>query len=422
MAGALMRRLAWLGLSWATCLALASCNGEQQAAAPVPKPGVKVATVLQRDVPVHVECIGETRGNTEVEIRARVEGFVESVDFKEGTLVEKGQLLYTIDARPFEASLAQAKAAVAEAEAQLARTHQDVVRYEPLVKKNAISREEYETAVALEKAASAAVDASKAVADRAQIDLNYTKVTAPEDGLVGKTEAYVGTLVGRGSSTLLTHISRIDPIHVRFTFSEKDYLEYARKRGSGTKEKEGPKTPFELILADGTVHAETGELVFVDRTVDPRTGTILAEASFPNPGLLVRPGQYARVRAETEVKKGAILVPQGAVQEVQGVYNVLVLGAEDKVEQRLVQPGQRVDPLWVVDSGLKSGEKIVVEGLQKVRPGVQVEPKTVQLVVKVVKEEGADGAAAPAEGAKAPKAGEKGHEPAQGEAAEKKKH
>ncbi len=362
---------------------LGACSAKPPEAPP-PPPGVKVAVVLQRDVPVHVEAIGETRGNTEIEIRARVEGFIESVDFQEGTLVQKGQLLYSIDARPFEADLAQAQASVAEAEAELARTHQDVVRYEPLVAKNAIAREEYETAVALEKAAGAALEASKALADRARIDLSYTKVIAPEDGLVGKTEVYAGTLVGRGQSTLLTRISRIDPIHVRFTFSEKDYLEYARKKGSGTAQHEGDGLPFELLLADGTVHPQPGRPVFVDRTVDPRTGTILVEASFPNPDHIVRPGQYARVRVVTEVKPGALLVPQGCVQELQGVYSVMVVSPENKVEQRLVQPGRRMRSLWLIDSGLKSGEHVVVEGLQKIRPGIQVEPQTV-----LIEEEGA---------------------------------
>ena len=387
-----------------SCIALlavlAGCPKKEEQAPPPPPPEVKVANVLQRDVPVHVAAIGETRGNTETEIRARVEGFIESVDFKEGTLVEKGQLLYKIDPKPFEASLAQAKAAAAEAEAQLARTHQDVVRYEPLVAKNAISREEYETAVALEKAASAAVDASKAVTERAEIDLSYTKVVAPDAGLIGKTEVYVGTLVGRGQSTLLTRISRIDPIHVRFTFPERDYLEYARKKADGSKPADDSHVKFELVLADGTVHPQAGTLVFVDRTVDARTGTILAEASFPNPGLIVRPGQYARVRAQTEIKPGAILVPQGAVQELQGVYSVLVV-REKKVEQRLVQPGIRLGSLWVIDSGLKPGEQIVVEGLQKIRPGVEVAPKVV-----TIEETGADAAkkAAPEDAAKAPDA------------------
>jgi membrane fusion protein (multidrug efflux system) len=357
---------------------LAGCP-EEAAPPPPPPVDVKVAEVLVRDVPVVIAAIGETRGNTEIEIRARVEGFIESVDYEEGSLVEKGQLLYTIDSQPFEEALAQAKAGQAEAEAQLARARQDVARYEPLVAKNAISREEYETAVALEKAAAAAVEAQEAVARRAEIDLSYTKVVAPEAGLAGRTEVYAGTLVGRGLSTLLTRISRMDPIHVRFSLAEREYLEFARKAGSGVGDgkKEGP--PFELVLDDGSVHPEKGKLVFLDRNVDPTTGTIMIEAAFPNPNLIVRPGQYARVRAEVEQRKGAVLVPQRAIQEVQGVFSVLALGQDDTLEQRLITPSERMGGLWVVTSGLKAGDKIVVEGLQKVRPGAKVKPQIVPI-------------------------------------------
>ena len=357
---------------------LVGCGKKE--APPPPPPEVKAATVLQKDVPIYVEAIGQTRGSTEIEVRARVEGFLQSVDFKEGNPVRKGQLLYTIDPQPFEAALAQAKGTLAEAEAQLARARQDVVRYEPLVAKNAISRQEYETAVAVQRAAEAAVDASKAAAERAKIDLGYTKVLAPENGLAGKTEVYPGTLVGRGQSTLLTHISQIGTIHVRFTIPERDYLFYARRREQrGVKVGAQEGLPFELVLADGSSHPEKGQLVFVDRNVDPQTGTILMEAAFPNPGGIVRPGQYARVRAAVDMKAGAILVPQRAVSELQGIYNVAVVGGDDTVEIRMVTPAQRIGTLWVVDAGLKAGERVVVEGLQKVRPGVKVKAEMVKI-------------------------------------------
>jgi membrane fusion protein (multidrug efflux system) len=339
---------------------------------------VKVAQVLQRDVPLFIEVIGETRGNTETEIRARVEGFIESVEFKQGSLVKKGDLLYTLDRRPFEAALAQAKASHAVAEAERARAHQDVARYEPLVSKNAVSREQYETAVAVEKAAVAAVEAAKALVDRAEIDLSYTKVLAPEDGLIGKTEVYTGTLVGRGQSTLLARISRIDPIHARITVPERSYLELSRRRGPA-HEADKSQAKFELLLADGSVHPHPGAFVFVDRNVDPRTGTILIEVAFPNPEQLVRPGQYARVRVQTDVAKDAILVPQRAVQELQGVYSVTVVGADGRIQIRQVKPAERVGPLWRIAIGLKSDERIVVEGLQRARPGLAVNAITVEL-------------------------------------------
>jgi membrane fusion protein (multidrug efflux system) len=390
-----MKRALILALSGLVATVLTGCGKKE--APPPPPTEVKVATVLQKDVPIYVEAIGQTRGSTEIEVRARVEGFIQTIDFKEGNPVHKGQLLYTIDSQPFEASLAQAKGNLAEAQAQLARATQDVVRYEPLVAKNAISRQDYETAVVVKRAAEAAVDAAKAATQRAEIDLGYTRVVAPENGLAGKTEVYPGTLVGRGQSTLLTHISQIGTIHVRVTIPERDYLYYARQREDRGTSDRTPPPPFELVLADGTVHPEKGQLVFVDRNVDPATGTILMEAAFRNPGGIVRPGQYARVRVAVDLKKGAILVPQRAVSELQGIYNVAVVGGDDTVEIRMVQTGQRIGNLWVVDSGLKSGERIVVEGLQKVRPGMKVSPQVVKI------EEGP--AAAPAGAAPGAEAG-----------------
>jgi len=372
-----MKRALIPALCGLLAIATASC-GKKEAPAPQP-PDVKVASVLQKDVPIYVEAIGQTRGSTEIEVRARVEGFIQTIDFKEGNPVRKGQLLYTIDPSQYQAALAQAKGTLAEAEAQLARARQDVVRYEPLVAKNAISRQEYETAVVVQRAAEASVEAAKAAAERAQIDLGYTNVVAPENGLAGKTEVYPGTLVGRGQSTLLTHISQIATIHVRFTIPERDYLYFARRRQEAGKADQAPQLPFELVLADGSVHPEKGRLVFVDRNVDPTTGTILMEAAFPNPGGIVRPGQYARVRAAVDLKKGAILVPQRAVSELQGIYNVAVVGGDDSVEIRMVTPAQRIGNLWVMDAGLKAGERVVVEGLQKVRPGVKVKAEAVTI-------------------------------------------
>jgi membrane fusion protein (multidrug efflux system) len=334
--------------------------------------------VLVRDVPIYLEAIGETRGNTEIEIRARVEGFVEDVDFAEGTIIRKGELLYTIDPRPFEASVAKARANLAEAEAELARARQDVARYEPLVAKNAISRQEYETAVAVERAQASVVDAARAALESAELDLSYTRVTAPETGLVGKTEVYPGTLVGRGQSTLLTRISKIDPIHVRFTIPEAGYLRYAR-RNEERRSSSGTELPIELILADGAPHPYPGHFVFIDRSIDPQTGTIMLEASFPNPGGIVRPGQYARVRAAVDLKKDAVLVPQRAVLEMQGTYRVAVVKPDNTIDLRMVQMGERVGPLWVVEEGLADGDRIVVEGLQKLRPGVQVDPQPTEI-------------------------------------------
>jgi len=377
---------------------LAAACAKKEAPPPAP-PKVSVAPVIQRDVPVFVEAIGQTRGSTEIEVRARVEGYLESVDFKEGSYVKKGQLLYTIDPRPLQASVAQAKGVQAQAEAQLARAKQDVMRYEPLVAKNAISRQEYETAVQVQRAAEASVEAARAGTQHADIDLSYTRVEAPAAGVIGRTEVYPGTLVGRGQSTLLTHISQVDTIHVRVSVPERDFIEMNRRgeerRRAGVTAASGR---FELVLSDGSTHPEKGDLVFVDRAVDAQTGTMLVEVAFPNPGGVVRPGQYARVRVAIDEKKGALLVPQRAVSELQGIYNVAVVKPDDTVDLRMVKPAERIGNLWVIDQGLQAGDRIVVEGVQKVRAGLKVTP--VAAAASEAVPEPSAAAAAPAAGEK----------------------
>jgi membrane fusion protein (multidrug efflux system) len=365
---------------------LVACKKAEKSTAPPPPPAVKVAEVVARDVPIIVEAIGQTRGNEEIEISARVEGFLETKNFEEGSFVKKGQLLYTIDSRPFQANLAQAKANVGTAQSELVRSQQDVKRYEPLVAKNAVSVQDLETAKADEKSRESAVASAKASADRAMIDLGYTRVVAPADGLIGTTEAFPGTLVGRGQNTLLTRLSKIDPIKVRFSIAERDYLYFARRKEARAMAAPGSAKPadvdqgkleFEMLLADGSVHPHKGTLVFVDRNVDAKTGTIRLEASFPNPGNIIRPGQYAKVRAAVSVKRGAVLVQQGSLMELQGINSVAVVKADDTIEMRVVKPAERIGALVIVDSGVKPGEKIVVEGMQKVRAGAKVVPQVV---------------------------------------------
>lgn len=366
---------------WAATLIVATailgCNesSEQVVTGPPPAVPVKTAPVIQRDVPDMIENIGQTRGSVEVEIRARVDGYLDSVKFEEGRPVKKGDLLYEIDPKPFIAAVNRAKGVLASAQADLAKAKQDVARYKPLVEQNAISREEYETSVALEQAALARVDATKAMLETAELDLSYTKISAPIDALVGKTEVKVGALIGRGQSTLLTTLSNNDPINCRFAVSERDYLTLARNL------KEGGKRPldFEMVLSDGSVHPQKGKFVFIDRLIDPTTGTILVEVTFPNPDKVLRPGQFARVRVPIGERKGAILVPQRAVSELQATYSVGVVGADNKVEMRSIKVGPRLGGLWVVENGLKAGDRIIVEGLMKVRNGSTVVPTAVEL-------------------------------------------
>jgi membrane fusion protein (multidrug efflux system) len=341
-------------------------------------PEVYVADVVQRDVPVYTELVGQTKGSQDVEIRARVEGYLESVNFTEGTYVTKGTLLYQIDPKPFEASLAAAKANLATAQARLDKTNNDVARYRPLVAEQAVSRQELDNALSAQEAARAQVDAAKAAVEQAALDLGYTRITSPLDGLAGTTQVKAGNLVGRGESTLLTTVSAMDPILFRAGISEAEYLRIARRvleKGERQAERETPT--IELLLADGTVFPHKGRIDSIERAVDPTTGTLAVQFKFPNPDHLLRPGQYGRARFVVQTKKGALLVPQRAVQELQNLYSVAVVGADNKVAFRNVKVGPRVDSLWVIDEGLKPGEKVIVEGLQKVREGATVSPKPV---------------------------------------------
>lgn len=356
-------------------MALAGCA--EQAPPPPPPPEVYVAEAIQQDVPVYTELVGQTRGQQDVEIRARVEGYLDTVAFKEGSFVRRGTLLYQIDPKPFEADVAAARAHLATMQAMLEKANNDVERYRPLVEKQAVSRQELDNALSARDAATARVDAAKAALDNALLDLGYTRITAPIDGLVGTTQIKAGNLVGRGESTLLTTVSQIDPILFRAGISEAEYLRLARLVMGEPGQQGSHGTAIELILADGSVHEFPGELDAVERAIDPTTGTLAIQARFPNPTQLLRPGQYGRARFVSEVKQGALLVPQRAVQELQNLYSVAVVGGDDTVTFRNVEVGPRVGELWVIEKGLEPGERVIVEGLQRARDGLKVNPQPV---------------------------------------------
>jgi membrane fusion protein (multidrug efflux system) len=363
----------------AVALAAASACAKEAAPVAPPPPEVLVAAPLQRDVPVYMELVGQAAGFQDVEIRARVEGFLETMTFTEGSLVRKGQLLYTIDPKPLQAVLANAKANLATSQARLEKAVNDVKRLTPLAAQQAVSQQELDNASAQRDAAVAQVDAGRAAVEKAELDLGYTKIYAPLDGLIGTTKVKAGNLVGRGESTLLVTISQIDPILFRAGIAEAEYLRVAR-RVQEQREKgivRGEKTPIQLILADGTVHPQQGYLDAVERNVDTTTGTIALQIRFPNPERLVRPGQFGRVRFIIYHKPNALLIPQRAVQELQNLYNVAVVGADNKVSFRTVKVGPREGTLWVIDEGLQPGDRVVVEGLQRLRDGVTVAPKLV---------------------------------------------
>ena len=371
-----MKRNPILSLLGALLIVVSACAKE--AAPPPPAPTeVQVATPLQRDVPVSMELVGQAVGFQDVEIRARVEGFLESMNFTEGSLVTKGQVLYQIDPKPLQAAAANAKANLAMWQARLEKTKNDVARLTPLAAQQAVSQQELDNAVAQKDAAVAQVDAQQAALEKAQFDLGYTTITSPIDGLIGTTKVKTGNLVGRSESTLLVTISQIDPILYRVGIAEAEYLKVARRaqeqKASGVAK--GEPVPIQLILADGSVHPHTGRLDAVERNIDTLTGTIALQIKFDNPERLVRPGQYGRVKFDIDTRKGALLIPQRAVQELQNLYSVAVVGADNKVTFRNVKVGPRVDSLWVIEEGLSAGDRVIVEGLQKVREGMVVSPK-----------------------------------------------
>jgi membrane fusion protein (multidrug efflux system) len=353
--------------------AIAGCAKEEPP--PPPPPEVTVTEAVQKDVPIYIELVGSTLGSEDVEIRARVEGYLTSVNFTEGSFVKKGQLLYKIDPQPFEAALSQAQANLETARARLDKTNNDVARYKPLAAEKAVSQQELDNALSAQEAARFQVTAYDALVSKAKLDLAYTTINSPVDGLIGTTQKKVGSLVGRGENTLLNTISQVNPILFRCAIAEAEYLRLARAGADGNKSL-NKQYGVELILADGTTFNHKGRLDAVERAVDASTGTLTGQFSFPNPERILRPGQYGKARFVTDVKEGAVLVPQLAVQEIQGLYSVMVVKPDATVEQRMVKAGERVGNVWIIDSGLKPGEKVIVEGIQRVKPGVQVSAKT----------------------------------------------
>ena len=359
-------------------LFLSSCGGKSENE-PSP-PEVVVMETRSERVPLYQDFVGQVYGQRDIRIPARVEGFLEGIFFQQGSMVKKGQLLYTIDPQPFEANVAAKMSQLAEAKTLLAKAQSDLNRIRPLAEINAVSQSELDAAVAQFEAAQAAVKAAEADLRAARIQLSYTRIKSPITGLIGKTQAKVGDFVGRAPNpVVLNTVSKIDTILVDFFLTEAQYLELARAYLSGREKQieriqEAKDQNLKLILADGSVHPYTGGIVFVDRNVDPTTGAILVEAFFPNPRKLVRPGQYAKVRAEVDVVENGILIPQRAISEFQGIYRVFVVNDSNIVQLREVKTGPTIGDQWLIREGLKPGEKVVVEGIQLVRPGMKVIP------------------------------------------------
>jgi len=392
-------------------LVAAGCTRATSAAGPPRPPEVEVAPVEQKDVPVYREWIGTLDGMVNAAIRAEVTGYLLSQDHTEGSFVRKGKLLFEIDPRPFQAALdqaqgqlaqakgqlAQAKAQLAQAQAQLAqsvanqgRTQMDVDKYTPLAKQQAVTQQDLdnavhvniasiaqieaskagvETAKAQIEASSAAVESAEAAVDAAKVNLSFTHLVSPIDGIVGQTQVQVGNLVSP-SSGVITTVSTLDPIKANFTVGEQEYLSLTRGGGSGLA-----KLQLELILADGSAYPHKGKFAFADRQVNQNTGSIQLTGLFPNPGNTLRPGQYGKVRAAIGTSAAALIIPQRAVTELQGAYQVAVVDSANKVGIRTVKVGDKIGTMWIVAEGLKAGERVVAEGIQQAHAGTQVSPK-----------------------------------------------
>jgi membrane fusion protein (multidrug efflux system) len=392
-------------------------KGTPPAASP---PEVEVVELEQRDVPIYSEWIGTLDGMINAEIRAQVAGYLRTQHYTEGSFVKKGQLLFEIDPRPFQAALDQTRGELAKAEGQVAQAHGqllqasaqlaqaeanqgktqlDVDRYTPLAKQKAITDQELDNAVQANLAARAqveatragvetvkaaivagraAVEAARAAVATAELNLGFTRIISPIDGIAGIAQAQVGNLISPTSGALTT-VSTVNPIKVYFTMSEQEYLNHTRRNpmqgewGAASK-----KLELELVLADGTTYPQKGRFFVADRQVDQKTGAIRLAGVFPNPGNTLRPGQYGRVRAVTSMKSGALLVPQRAVTELQGSYRVAVVGSDNKVDILTVKVGDRIGTMWIIEEGLKPGERVVAEGTQKIGPGVTVNPEPFQ--------------------------------------------
>lgn len=360
--------------------ALVHCKGETASAPPPALVQVEVVDVIQKDVPIQMEWIGTTDGSNNALIRAQVSGYLMKRPYTEGSFVKQGTLLFELDPSKFQTALDQSLGELAKAQAQFTKTKQDVERDTPLAKEGAISRKELDDSIQAHAATKGMVASAKAAVEQAKLNLSWTKIRAPIDGVVGISKAQIGDLID--ANTELTSISTLDPIRVYFPVSEQEYFEAADKIQQGYKDrKEGKEYSLallELVLGGEKVYPHKGQFHLVDRQVDTKTGTIRVAALFPNPNNLLRPGQFAKVRVVTKTKENAILVPQRAVTEMQGSYQVAVVTPENKIDIRPVKVGQRSGGLWIIDQGLKAGERVVVEGLQKVKAGMTVDPKPFQ--------------------------------------------
>jgi membrane fusion protein, multidrug efflux system len=370
------------------------CKKEAKVAAG--PPDVEVAEVAKQDVQVAKEWVGSMDGSVNAVIRAQVQGYLMKQLYTEGQFVKQGQAMFQIDPRTFQAAVDQARADVAQKKARWDQTQANLARIKPLAEQNAVSRKDLDDAVGNESSAHAAYDSAKAALDKVQLDLGFTYVTSPINGIAGMAKAQIGNLVGPGQTEELTTVSDVNPIKVWVPISEQEFLHAQSSRPAQGE----PKRKIDLILADGTAYPQKGEFAFADRQVDPMTGTLKIAVLFPNPGNVLRPGQYAKVRAVMATLPGAVVVPQRAVNELQGNFQVAVVGSDNKVAVRTVKTGVKTGSLVVISEGLKPGERIVVEGVQKVKDGITVNAKLVSLETSTAQQAAPSPQPAPTSGGK----------------------
>ena len=351
---------------------LTGCESKQEISTPGP-PEVEVTEVVRRDVPIYAEWVAQLNGPNNAQITPRVQGYLLRQDYRDGFFVKKGQLLYEIDPTPFEAALAQAKAQVAVAVANLSNADTNVARDRPLAAQSAIPQKQLDTDVATQAASKAQLDASEAELTQAKLNLSWTKVYSPIEGIAGLTVSQVGNLVG--TTTNMTTVSQVNPMWAYFSISESEYLSRADIFHQILSGKSIVSPAVEFIQANGLIYPQTGRIILVNREIASQTGTIQLVAEFPNKMTSLRPGGFGRVRIQTGMNNGALLIPQAAVIEVQSIYQVAVVGADNKVNFRVVKVGNRVGTDWIIDDGVKLGEKVVVQGFMKVRDGMPVNPK-----------------------------------------------
>ena len=369
----------------ASLAALAACTPPEP---PAPPPlDIKIVESIQQDADITLDLVGQTRGSIDIPIRARVQGFLESIDFKEGRPVEQGQLLYTIDPAPFRAKVVEAQGRVAEASTLLAKAKADLGRIKPLAEMKAVSQQDLDGAVAQYEASIGNLQAAEAQLDQAEIELSYTRIMSPIDGAIGISAAKVGEFVGaEPNPVVLNFVSRNDPIRVRFSINERDYLRLARQFAElretfGNDDNDGPEDAedLQLLLADGTMHPYKGTIVAYDAAINPTTGTFTLEADFDNPRGIVLAGQFARVRAIIDRRNDAVMVPIRAVSELQGIFRVFVVGDDGAITIRVVELGPQIGNLRIIDSGLDAGENVAIEGLLRLQNGSVINPQPVDL-------------------------------------------